>query len=95
MRRERRTEDWFFGATEERASARRLGLEVTVLEMADRVMNRVTCPEVSAFYQAEHAKRGVQMFARRAWPRSKAMRHTSACVWFAAMMGRGILRMSL
>ena len=26
------------------ATARELGLEVTVLEMADRVMNRVTCP---------------------------------------------------
>jgi 3-phenylpropionate/trans-cinnamate dioxygenase ferredoxin reductase subunit len=34
---------------------------VTVLEMADRVMNRVTCEEVSAFYQAEHAKHGVRI----------------------------------
>ena len=41
------------------ATARELGHEVTVLEMADRVMNRVTCPAVSAFYQAEHARRGV------------------------------------
>src|SRR5215207_4008078 len=32
------------------ATARELGLDITVLEMADRVMNRVTCPEVSAFY---------------------------------------------
>ena len=41
------------------ATARELGVEVSVLEMADRVMNRVTCPEVSAFYEAEHARHGV------------------------------------
>ena len=29
------------------ATARELGLDVTVLEMADRVMNRVTCTEIS------------------------------------------------
>ncbi len=43
------------------ATARELGLEVTVLEMADRVMNRVVCPEVSAFYEAEHARHGVRI----------------------------------
>ena len=43
------------------ATARELGMEVTVLEMAERVMNRVTCPEVSAFYQAEHARHGVHI----------------------------------
>jgi 3-phenylpropionate/trans-cinnamate dioxygenase ferredoxin reductase subunit len=43
------------------ATARELGMEVTVLEMADRVMNRVTCPEVSAFYTAEHSRHGVQI----------------------------------
>ena len=43
------------------ATARELGLEVTVLEMAERVMNRVTCPEVSAFYAAEHARHGVRI----------------------------------
>jgi 3-phenylpropionate/trans-cinnamate dioxygenase ferredoxin reductase component len=43
------------------ATARELGLEVTVLEMADRVMNRVTCPEISSFYEAEHAKHGVRI----------------------------------
>src|SRR2546430_4523576 len=31
------------------ATARGLGVEVTVLEMAERVMSRVTCPEVSRF----------------------------------------------
>ncbi len=43
------------------ATARELGAEVTVLEMAERVMNRVTCPEMSAFYQAEHARHGVRI----------------------------------
>jgi 3-phenylpropionate/trans-cinnamate dioxygenase ferredoxin reductase subunit len=58
------------------ATARELGMEVTVLEMAERVMNRVVCPEVSAFYQAEHARHGVrircheQLRALHADPRS-------------------------
>jgi 3-phenylpropionate/trans-cinnamate dioxygenase ferredoxin reductase subunit len=43
------------------ATTRELGMEVTVLEMADRVMNRVTCPEVSAFYTAEHTRHGVRI----------------------------------
>ena len=43
------------------ATVRELGLEVTVLEMAERVMNRVTCPAVSAFYAAEHARQGVRI----------------------------------
>ncbi len=46
------------------ATARELGLEVTVLEMAERVMSRVTCPEVSAFYESEHARRGVHIRCR-------------------------------
>lgn len=43
------------------ATAREAGLEVTVLEMADRVMNRVVCPQLSTFYQAEHARHGVRI----------------------------------
>jgi 3-phenylpropionate/trans-cinnamate dioxygenase ferredoxin reductase component len=43
------------------ATARELGLDVTVLEMADRVMNRVTCSEISAFYEKEHARHGVRI----------------------------------
>jgi 3-phenylpropionate/trans-cinnamate dioxygenase ferredoxin reductase subunit len=43
------------------ATARELGVEVTVLEMAERPMSRVTCPQVSAFYEAEHARRGVRI----------------------------------
>jgi 3-phenylpropionate/trans-cinnamate dioxygenase ferredoxin reductase component len=43
------------------ATARELGLDITVLEMADRVMNRVTCKEVSSFYETEHAHHGVRI----------------------------------
>jgi 3-phenylpropionate/trans-cinnamate dioxygenase ferredoxin reductase subunit len=43
------------------ATACEAGLDVTVLEMADRVMNRVVCPQLSHFYQAEHARHGVRI----------------------------------
>jgi 3-phenylpropionate/trans-cinnamate dioxygenase ferredoxin reductase component len=43
------------------ATLRELGMEVTVLEMAERVMSRVTCPELSRFYEAEHARHGVRI----------------------------------
>jgi len=37
------------------------GLEVTVLEAADRVMARVVCPEVSQFYHDYHTQAGVEI----------------------------------
>jgi 3-phenylpropionate/trans-cinnamate dioxygenase ferredoxin reductase component len=43
------------------ATCHELGLEVTVLEMAERVMKRVVAAEISAFYEAEHARRGVRI----------------------------------
>jgi 3-phenylpropionate/trans-cinnamate dioxygenase ferredoxin reductase component len=43
------------------ASCRHLGLEVTVLEMADRPLNRVTTPEMSAFYLRRHEREGVRI----------------------------------
>lgn len=43
------------------ASCAKLGLTVTVLEMAPRVMSRVVAPEMSDFYQAEHARHGVEI----------------------------------
>jgi 3-phenylpropionate/trans-cinnamate dioxygenase ferredoxin reductase subunit len=46
------------------ATLRELGLEVAVLEMADRVMNRVVCEAVSRFYEAEHRTRGVTIALR-------------------------------
>ena len=43
------------------ATCRQLGHEVDVLEMADRVMNRVVAPEVSAFFMAEHERAGIRI----------------------------------
>lgn len=43
------------------ATLRHLGVEVTVLEMADRVMNRVVAEPISRFYEAEHVRHGVRL----------------------------------
>jgi len=43
------------------ATCRKLGCEVTVLEMADRVMNRVVAPSVSQFFSQEHRAHGVNL----------------------------------
>jgi len=43
------------------AAASKQGMSVTVLEMADRVMNRVVAPEVSAFYEKLHRDHGVDI----------------------------------
>ncbi len=43
------------------AVARQQGLDVTVVELADRVMSRVVSPEISDFYQIEHANHGVKL----------------------------------
>jgi 3-phenylpropionate/trans-cinnamate dioxygenase ferredoxin reductase subunit len=48
------------------ASARHLGLDVTVLEMADRPMNRVVAPEISAYYQSRHEREGVHLLCNMA-----------------------------
>jgi len=43
------------------AVASRLGLNVSVVEMLDRVMKRVVAPQVSEFYQQEHRAHGVEL----------------------------------
>lgn len=43
------------------AAARKQGLEVTVFEAADRVLARVTRPEVAAHFQRVHAEQGVRL----------------------------------
>ena len=43
------------------AVAATAGLEVTLLEMESRILQRVTTPEMSAYYQQLHASRGVQI----------------------------------
>ena len=41
------------------AAMRAMGMEVTVLEAMSRVLQRVTAPEISAFYQRIHTEEGV------------------------------------
>jgi 3-phenylpropionate/trans-cinnamate dioxygenase ferredoxin reductase subunit len=43
------------------ATARKMGCEVTVLEMADRVMNRVVAPCVSQYFAQEHRAHGIDL----------------------------------
>lgn len=50
-----------FIGLEAAAVATKLGLEVTVLEGMDRVLSRVTSPEVSAFFERIHREAGVNL----------------------------------
>ena len=43
------------------AVARKAGLDVTVLEMEDRILQRVTTPEMSTYYHELHSGRGVNI----------------------------------
>ena len=43
------------------AVCRQRGLDVTVIEMADRVLSRVVSPNVSDYFQLEHTKHGVKL----------------------------------
>jgi len=43
------------------ATCRYMGCEVTVLELADRVMNRVVAPCVSQFFEQEHRAQGIHI----------------------------------
>ena len=43
------------------ATAKGLGLEVCVIEAADRILGRVTAPEMSAYYTRAHRSRGVDV----------------------------------
>jgi len=44
------------------ASLRKQGLEVTLLEAMPRILQRVTAPELSAFYKRVHEEEGVTIF---------------------------------
>jgi 3-phenylpropionate/trans-cinnamate dioxygenase ferredoxin reductase subunit len=43
------------------ATCRKMGCDVTVLEMADRIMNRVVAPSVSRYFAGEHQAHGVNI----------------------------------
>jgi len=47
------------------ASIKKLGGTVTVLEREERVLARVTAPEMSSFFQDLHAKNGVDILTRK------------------------------
>jgi 3-phenylpropionate/trans-cinnamate dioxygenase ferredoxin reductase subunit len=47
------------------ATLRKLGLEVTVIELTDRVMSRVVAPEMSDFYHDAHVAHGVTLLTGR------------------------------
>ena len=44
------------------AALRKQGMDVVVLEMADRILQRVTAPELSAFYARIHQEEGVRIY---------------------------------
>jgi 3-phenylpropionate/trans-cinnamate dioxygenase ferredoxin reductase component len=48
------------------ASARQLGLDVTVIEAMDRPMQRVVAPGISSFYAERHAREGVKILCNTA-----------------------------
>jgi 3-phenylpropionate/trans-cinnamate dioxygenase ferredoxin reductase subunit len=48
------------------AVARKHGLDVSVIEMTERCLNRVVSPEVSAFFQGVHSDAGVKIRTREA-----------------------------
>jgi 3-phenylpropionate/trans-cinnamate dioxygenase ferredoxin reductase subunit len=43
------------------AVCRKKGLDVTLIEMADRILARVACPETSAWFRALHERHGVKV----------------------------------
>lgn len=58
----------------------RLGMHVTVLEMAPRVLARVTAPEVSAFFERVHREEGVDICTNVAVDRFEGSGHVK---WIA------------
>ena len=54
-----------FIGLETAASLKKIGASVTVLEREDRVLARVTAPEMSAFFQNLHAENGVAIFSNK------------------------------
>lgn len=48
------------------AVARKMGMDVTVLEMEDRILARVTTEEMSAYYTKVHTQHGVEIRTRAA-----------------------------
>jgi len=47
------------------ASLKKLGAEVTILEREERILARVTAPEMSDFFYGLHAQNGVKIFTKK------------------------------
>jgi len=62
------------------AVCRLQGLDVTVIEMADRVMSRVVSPNVSDYYQLEHTKHGVKLLLSTSLAEFKGKRRVKRAV---------------
>jgi 3-phenylpropionate/trans-cinnamate dioxygenase ferredoxin reductase subunit len=63
------------------AVARKLGLQVTVLEMAPRILQRVASPATSDYFRALHAKHGVTILESTGLERLSGKTHvTGACL---------------
>lgn len=62
------------------AVAVRHGLDVTVLEMADRIMNRTVAPEMSAFYHEVHTAEGVKILTSTGVEKFEGEQQVSAAI---------------
>jgi 3-phenylpropionate/trans-cinnamate dioxygenase ferredoxin reductase subunit len=71
------------------ATCRECGVEVTVLDAADRVMSRVASPWISRFYEAEHVRHGVTIRTSTGvtafWPSPEAAALTPGTARVAAV----------
>lgn len=62
------------------AVCRQLGLDVTVVEIADRVLSRVVSPNVSDYYQLEHTKHGVKLLLSTGLAAFEGKRHVKRVI---------------
>jgi 3-phenylpropionate/trans-cinnamate dioxygenase ferredoxin reductase subunit len=62
------------------AVSAKLGLDVTLVEMADRILQRVACPETSAYFRALHQSHGVKILEGTGLERLAGDGHVSGAV---------------
>ncbi len=74
------------------AAARKLGMQVTLLEMAERILQRVAAPETSDFFRNLHSNNGVDI---RESARMKQLCEVAGCVSGAEMEDGGTLQADL
>ncbi len=62
------------------AVAAKLGLKVTLVEMADRILSRVAAPETAAYFRELHARHGVEILEGTGLERLTGEGHVSGAV---------------